>query len=144
MKLPNNSMQRTALGAAAEAERSRTSSPFGSLRAPRLATLRAKPSGLGEANGSDGREAEKSAVDFRVLVRNLLAEKKDEEAASDPSKGGKRGGMKGAGTGNDKNKSLYDGPLVELTYEPKPKKERQGGKTQQPDTNAEQVDAQPA
>jgi CRISPR-associated protein Csb1 len=113
--------------------------------------LGAKPTGLGEANGSAGNEAEKSAVDFRVLVRNLLTEKKDEEAASETSKGGKPGGKKGAGSkeehlaepGEDKKKSLYEGALVEVTYEPKPKKDKPGAKTQQPDANAEQADAQP-
>ncbi len=112
--------------------------------------LGAKPSGLGEANGNAGKEAEKSSIDFRVLVRDLL--KKDEEAASETSKGGKLGGKKGAGSkedppaepAGDKKKSLYDGPLVEVTYEPKPKKEKPGSrKTQQPDVNAGQADDQP-
>lgn len=111
--------------------------------------LGAKPSGLGEANGSAGKEAEKSSIDFRVLVRDLL--KKGEEAASETSKGGKPGGKKGGGSkeqplaeaAEDEKNSLYDGPLMEVTYEPKPKKEKQGGKTQQADANAEQADTQP-
>jgi CRISPR-associated protein Csb1 len=118
----------------------------------------AKPTGLGQAEGpsftpdtkgkNDGKEAEKSGVTFRALVEKLLLDEKDEEATSEKSKGSKSSGKKGAATekessAEEKKKSLYDGPLVEVTYEPKPKKEKQGGgKTQQPDASAEQADEQ--
>jgi hypothetical protein len=43
-------------------------------------------------------------------------------------------------SGEEKAKSLYDGPLVEVTYEPKPKQEKKGSsKAQQPDANAVQA-----
>jgi CRISPR-associated protein Csb1 len=117
--------------------------------------MRAKPAGLGRAEGpsfspdtqgnDDGKEAEKSGVTFRALVEKLLSDEKDEEATSEKSKGSKSSGKKGAATekessAEEKAKSLYDGPLVEVTYEPKPKQEKKGGgKAQQPDANAVQA-----
>jgi len=113
--------------------------------------LDTKPTSLGEANGSDGKKAEKSGLDFGVLVKEQLSDKKDEEAASEKSKGSKSSGNKGAESkeepvaepapAEDKKKSLYDGPVVEVTYEPKPKKEKQGaGKVPDAGANAAHVD----
>jgi len=113
--------------------------------------MEAKPAGLGEANGNAGKNAEKSGVDFGVLVKALLADKKDEGAASETPTGSKPGGKRGAASkeeppaesAEDKEKSLYDGPLVEVTYEPKPKKEKQsGGKAQEANANAGQANEQ--
>jgi CRISPR-associated protein Csb1 len=111
----------------------------------------AKPTGLGVANGNDGTEAEKSGVNFGALLEELLSDKKDEDSTYEKSKGSESTGKKGAASkeeppaepADDKKKSLYDGPLVEVTYEPKPKKEKQGpGKAQEADANAVQADEQ--
>jgi len=94
--------------------------------------MEAKPAGLGEANGNAGKEAEKFGVDFGVLVNELLPGKRDEEAVSETSTGSKSSGVKGAArerksSAEEMKKSLYGGPLVEVTYEPKPKQEKRGG-----------------
>jgi len=95
----------------------------------------AKPAGLGRAEGpsfapdtqgnEDGKEGEKSGVTFRALVMELLSDKKDEAMSEKPKEGQSRG-KKGATTekessAEEKAKSFYDGPLVEVTYEPKSK-----------------------
>lgn len=118
-------------------------SSMGTTTATQL--MGAKPTGLGQAEGpyftpdtqgnDDGKEAEKAGVTFRALVEKLLWDEKDEEATSEKSKRSRSSGKKA--------KSLYDGPLVEVTYEPKPKQEKKGGgKAQQPDANAVQADEQ--
>jgi CRISPR-associated protein Csb1 len=112
-----------------------------------------KPTGLGRAEGpsftrdaqghDNGKQVEKSSVSFRALVEELLSDKKD-EATTEKPKGGKS--SKGAASEKESSpdgekKSLYDGPMVEVTYEPKPKQEEKGGgKAQQSDENAEQAD----
>jgi CRISPR-associated protein Csb1 len=95
----------------------------------------AKPAGLGRAEGpsfapdtqgnEDGKEGEKSGVTFRALVMELLSDK-EHEAMSEKPKEGQSRGKKGATTekessAEEKAKSFYDGPLVEVTYKPKPK-----------------------
>jgi CRISPR-associated protein Csb1 len=90
--------------------------------------MAAKPTGLGQAEGpsftpdtkgnDDGKTAEKSGVTFGGLVKELLSDKKD-DATSEKPKEGKSSEKESSP--DDKKKSLYDGPLVEVTYEPKPK-----------------------
>jgi hypothetical protein len=117
----------------------------------------AKPTGLGQADGPSftpaitgneaGKEAERSRMTFREMVRALFSDGLDDEATSKRSKASESGGKKAAATekessGEEKAKSLYDGPLVEVTYEPKPrkKKEKTGGDNdQEPDANAVQA-----
>jgi CRISPR-associated protein Csb1 len=115
--------------------------------------MSAKPAGLGQAEGpsftpntqghDDGKQAEKSDLTFRALVEELLSDKKDDATAEKP-KGGKS--SKGAASekessSDEKKNSLYDGPMVEVTYEPKPKKEKKGGdKAQQTEANVKQGD----
>jgi len=117
----------------------------------------AKPTGLGQPEGpsftpatkgiDDGKKAEKSGVTFGALVKELLSDKKDEATSEKPNEA-EPSGKKGAASEkesshDDQKKSLYDGPLVEVTYEPRPKQEKKGGgKTQQPDANAVQADEQ--
>lgn len=94
----------------------------------------AKPSGLGQSEGpsftpdtkgNDGVEADqKSGLTFRALVEKLLSDSKDKEATAE-------GKVR-----------FYDGPVVEVTYEPKPKQEKRGGKAQAADSNATQEEGQ--
>jgi CRISPR-associated protein Csb1 len=121
--------------------------------------MKEKPAGLGQAEGpsfapdtqgnEDGKEGEKSRVTFRALVEELLPDKKDDATAEKP-KGGKS--SKGAASekessSDEKKNSLYDGPMVEVTYEPKqnqenkPKQEKKGGSkaAQQTEANVEQA-----
>jgi hypothetical protein len=98
----------------------------------------ARPTGLGQAEGpsfapdtkgnDDGKKAEQ--VTFRALVDMLLSDWKKGAATEIES------------SAEEKAKSLYDGPLVEVTYEPKPKQEKKGGKAQKPDASGEQGDEQ--
>lgn len=94
--------------------------------------LGAKPAGLGVPDGpsftpdtkgnDDGKGAETSQVTFRTLVENFFSDKKDEQARQDTEK------------------SIYEGPLVEVTYEPKSKRDgKGGGKVPQPDANTVQA-----
>jgi CRISPR-associated protein Csb1 len=114
----------------------------------------ARPTGLGQAEGpsftpntqghDDGKQAEKSDLTFRALVEELLSDKKDDATAEKP-KGGKS--SKGAASeressSDEKKNSLYDGPMVEVRYEPKPNQEKKGGKAQPSDANAVQADEQ--
>ncbi|MBO9360561.1 MAG: hypothetical protein J7450_13490, partial [Thermomicrobium sp.] len=114
--------------------------------------MSAKPAGLGRAEGPSsapdtqgneyGKEGEKSGVTFRALVEELLSDKKDDATAEKP-KGGKS--SKGAASekessAEEKAKSFYDGPLVEVTYEPKLKQGKGRGKAQQAEANVEQAD----
>ena len=118
--------------------------------------MEAKPAGLDRAEGPSfapdtqgnegGKEGEKSGVTFRALVEELLSDKKDDATAEKPKEGQSRG-KKGATTekessAEEKAKSFYDGPLVEVTYEPKPKQEKKGGSkaAQQTEANVEQAD----
>jgi CRISPR-associated protein Csb1 len=102
---------------------------------------------LDTQQNDDGKEAEKSSVTFRSLVEELLSDNKG-EATSGKSKEGKPSGKKGdppekESPAEEKAKPLYDGPIVEVTYEPKPKQEKKGGgKAQQPDANAVQPEQQ--
>jgi hypothetical protein len=113
--------------------------------------MNAKPTGLGQAEGpsftpdtkgnDDGKEAEKSRVTFRALVDQLLSNEKAEEATSEKSKGSRSSGKQTAATeressAEEKAKSLYAGPLVWVTYEPKPKQEKKGGGNAQEPTGS--------
>ena len=100
----------------------------------------AKPSGLGQAEGpsfspdthgnDDGKEAGRSGVTFSALIKELLSDTKDAASEKELSP-------------DDKKASLYDGPLVEVTYQPKPKQEKKGGgKAQEPDGNDVEADEQ--
>ncbi|HWQ37248.1 MAG TPA: type I-U CRISPR-associated RAMP protein Csb1/Cas7u [Burkholderiales bacterium] len=110
----------------------------------------AKPTGLGQAEGPSftpdtkgnggGEKAETSGVSFRALFAKLFSEKKDGEAASERSKGSKSSGKKEP-PAEEKTKSLYDGPIVEVTY--KPKRGKKGsGNAQMPNTNTVAEDEQ--
>jgi CRISPR-associated protein Csb1 len=114
--------------------------------------MEAKPTSLGRAEGpsfapdpqgnEDGKEGEKSGVTFRALVEELLSDKKDEATSGEP-KEGKSSAEKGTASGKESSSgNLYDGPLVEVTYEPKPKQEKKGGSkaAQQTEANVEQAD----
>jgi CRISPR-associated protein Csb1 len=86
--------------------------------------LSAKPTGLGRAEGPSFTtgprgNADRKRVNFFELLNEILSAKD---------------------TTNEH--SLYDGPLVEVTYEPKPKQKKGRGKAQQPDANAVQADEQ--
>jgi hypothetical protein len=99
----------------------------------------AKPTGLGQADGPSftpettgneaGKEAERSRMTFRELVRALFSDEMDDEATSKRSKASESGGKKAAATekessAEEKAKRVYDGPLVEVIYEPTPKKNK--------------------
>jgi hypothetical protein len=120
--------------------------------------MSAKPAGLGQAEGpsfapnpqghDDGKQAEKSDLTFRALVEELLSDKKDEATSGEP-KEGKSSAEKGTASGKESSSgNLYDGPMVEVTYEPKqnqenkPKQEKKGGSkaAQQTEANVEQAD----
>jgi len=111
----------------------------------------ARPAGLGQAEGpsfkpdtarkDDGKEAQ-HGVTFHALVDAIFSDEEDEEATSEKSKARKSSGRKDTVAEKEssvekKVKPLYDGPLVEVTYEKK-----SGSKAQQPDANAEPEDDQ--
>jgi hypothetical protein len=114
----------------------------------------AKYTGRGQADGPGpsftpdteenkaGKEA-KESLNFGELVDQLLSARKDDGEPSGTSRksGGKQGGNRGEeSSGEEKAESLYDGPLVEVIYEPTPKgnkKEKTGANNeQQPVANA--------
>lgn len=118
----------------------------------------AKPTGLGQAEGpsflpdthgnDDGKQAGMSGVTFSALIKELLSDKKDEATSGEP-KEGKSSAEKGTASGKESSSgNLYDGPMVEVTYEPKqnqenkPKQEKKGGSkaAQQTEANVEQAD----
>jgi CRISPR-associated protein Csb1 len=120
--------------------------------------MEAKPTGLGQADGpsflpdthgnDDGKQAGMSGVTFSALIKELLSDKKDEATSGEP-KEGKSSAEKGTASGKESSSgNLYDGPMVEVTYEPKqnqenkPKQEKKGGSkaAQQTEANVEQAD----
>lgn len=121
----------------------RGNSDTGTTTAAQL--MGAKPSSLGQADGpsftqdSNGNDDGKD-VTFGALVEEFLSDEKHEEAISEKSKGSKSTRKKEP-SAEEKQRSLYDGPFVEVTYEPKPKKEKKGGGVAEPpDPNAVQAD----
>ena len=119
--------------------------------------MNAKPAGLGspegpsfeaDTTGSDG----KNKVTFSTLVKKLFSDKEDETTSEKPEEG-ESSGEKGAVTEKEssaeqKAAPLYEGTMVEVTYEPKqnqenkPKQEKKGGSkaAQQTEANVEQAD----
>lgn len=115
--------------------------------------IHAKPSGLGQAEGptftlhidgnEDDKSVEKRAVTFCELVQNVLSDKKDEASSGrqmGANSGAKKDGVSVRQSDNEK-KLLYDGPLVEVTYEPKAKP-KGSSNVQQPDVDAAHADEQ--
>ncbi|AEP13151.1 type I-G CRISPR-associated RAMP protein Csb1/Cas7g [Chloracidobacterium thermophilum] len=126
--------------------------------------MEAKPTGLGQAEGpsflpdthgnlpdthgnDDGKQAGMSGVTFSALIKELLSDKKDEATSGEP-KEGKSSAEKGTASGKESSPgNLYDGPMVEVTYDPKqnqenkPKQEKKGGSkaAQQTEANVEQA-----
>jgi hypothetical protein len=111
--------------------------------------MAAKPAGLGPTT-RDAAARDKSEPDFETLVKEQLAEVSEGGATAEKPKDAKSSAKKSATTkgetapGDDKQKKLYGGPLVEVIYEPKPKKKEQGpsAKAAETDANAGQTDDQ--
>lgn len=81
-------------------------------------------------------------IDFAKLVQGALSEKSDEIGTKQPQS--KRTTAVEDKPSGDGEGAIYDGPVVNVIYEPKPKQERaKGGRTQAPPTpETEQVDEQ--
>jgi CRISPR-associated protein Csb1 len=117
-------------------------SPNGAISTTDL--MAAKPTGLDQPEGPSFTPDTKGKT-FKVLVAELLSEKGSEATSEESSKpSGKKGtASENETSAGDTKQSLYDGPLVELTYEPKPKQEKRGsGKAQQSDADATQANEQ--
>lgn len=102
------------------------------------------PSFTPDIEGNDGgKEAETSGVTFRELVKKYLPDLSAEERPQGTKSSGKKGAATEKESSAEEKPKLYDGPLVEVTYEPKSKQEKTGsGKAQQPDANAVQANEQ--
>jgi CRISPR-associated protein Csb1 len=100
--------------------------------------MEAKPTSLGQADGpsfTPDNGGQKSAVTFQVLIEELLG--KDKVTFEKPKEGKSSVGE----SAGEQDGSHYGGPTVEVTYEPKPKKEKKGGdKAQQTEANVKQGD----
>lgn len=102
----------------------------GEVKAGQL--LGALPSGF--KRPTDSADAPADKLDFAKLIKAVLSEKPQEAKAGKPK-------AKRAVTTEDEQShdagagTIYDGPLVHVVYEPKPKQERaRGGSTQAPAT----------
>lgn len=106
--------------------------------------MAAKPAGLGQASRNE-RTKERPGPDFEKFVKDQLDGASEGGATSEKS--GKSKGDKSTGkeiaakeeppSGADKPTEFYEGPLVIVTYDPKPKKEKgTGTETQKTDASA--------
>jgi CRISPR-associated protein Csb1 len=106
--------------------------------------MEAKPTSLGQADGpsfTPDNGGQKSPVTFQVLIEELLG--KDKVTFEKPKEGKSSVGE----SAGEQDGSHYDGPMVEVTYEPKqnqenkPKQEKKGGSkaAQQTEANVEQA-----
>jgi CRISPR-associated protein Csb1 len=106
----------------------------------------AKPTGLGQDDGPSFTPDRKGSDDgkktFRTLVNELFLDDKDEATSEKPKEGQssvkKSTASENVSSPDDKKKSLYDGPMVEVTYEPKTN--QKGGRAQQPTASGGQED----
>ncbi|MBI4524495.1 MAG: type I-U CRISPR-associated protein Cas7 [Deltaproteobacteria bacterium] len=92
--------------------------------------MAALPTGFKGGNGNSESSATSTSddqhLDFRSLVAQKLKDDKKSDAASEPESGKRATGEETEPTAG-KREPFYDGPVVEVTYEPKPKKERGAG-----------------